>query len=129
MEVQCCHCLPVTVTRTQAAPGTRPSDSECRLRLGLGFGAAGLGRAAISAPPGGAGLQGSEQYTPVIICLRFFDQRQLERQLTRRLMCVRAREESFHTHQSAYQLSLGLLSYCSSKIHAGDEGEVHEKNT
>ena len=38
-------------------------------------------------------------------------------------MCVKDQEESFCTHQSACELSLWSLSYCSSKIDTGNQGQ------
>ena len=48
--------------------------------------------------------------------------RRLERQFTSGLMSVKDQEESFCTHQSACELSLWSLSYCSSKIDIGNQG-------
>ena len=45
-----------------------------------------------------------------------------ERQFTSGLMSVKDQEESFCTHQSARELSLWSLSYCSSKIDTGNQG-------
>ena len=43
-----------------------------------------------------------------------------ERQFTSGLMSVKDQEKSFCTHQSACELSLWSLSYCSSKIDTGN---------
>ena len=45
-----------------------------------------------------------------------------ERQFTSGLMSVKDQEENFCTHQSARELSLWSLSYCSSKIDTGKQG-------
>ena len=45
-----------------------------------------------------------------------------ERQFTSGLMSVKDLKESFCTHQSACELSLWSLSYCSSKIDSGKQG-------